>query len=539
MDDLLVRGGRLIDGTGAPARPADLLVRAGRVEAVLDPEAPGRGGADDHASDLDVRVLDARGKLVVPGFVDVHTHYDLCLGWSGLSAHCLRQGITSVVGGNCGLGDADPGRALARAAAARLDVHLGVLAPFGPVRSTVVPRAEGRPARPEERARVAAAVARALDAGALGVSWGPYHANALADPDELAAGLSALGPRGKPFVVHRRSESKDGLRATDEALALARAAGAALQVSHLKAAGRAYWAHLEPVLERLERARRDQDVTADAYPYDASLTYLSVVLPDALTAAGDVHARLAGEAGRAQARAAVQAWFRDRQGPEDLVLHEPADPRVAPGATLAEATRALGLADPVEAVLRLIAADPRGTGGWVTYRNMMSPAQVEQLLDLPWVALASDAVPDDDDDLAGVVEPGAAPPGAGPTLALPGAGAERALAGARGVGRSTHPRAFSTFARALVRARARGEAALVAAVRQATSLPAARFGLDRGRLVAGAPADLVVLGDLEDRATHAVPDRYPAGIEAVVVGGRLVLAAGEHRPQAAGALLAR
>lgn len=494
MHDLVVRGGTVFDGSGAPPRQADVAIAGGRVVAI-DRLPP--GGA--------AREVDAAGALVTPGFVDIHTHYDLCVDWPGLGEHCLRQGITSVVGGNCGLGDPDPGALLARARAARLPVHLGVLAPFGPLRGLVVPRHEGRPARPDEVPLVAAAVAQALDQGALGLSWGPYHANTLASPDELAAAVATAARRGKPLVVHRRSEGVHGLAATREAIALARAAGARLQISHLKAAGRVHWGQFEPVLEALDDARRDLDVAVDVYPYDASLTYLSAMLPNELTADGRLLEALATRDGRARARAAVATWFSERQGPEHVVVHEPTLPAVPRGSSLLAAARALGEDDPAEAALRLIAADPRGTGGWTTYKHTMAPEQVEHALDLPWAAIASDAVPEEDGS---------------------------------GLSTSTHPRCFSTFARALGRAARRGDDALARAVRQATSLPAARFGLERGRLAPGAPADLVVLRDLDDVATHEAPARYPPGVAAVVVEGALALVDGALTGARPGVILA-
>lgn len=174
------------------------------------------------------------------------------------------------------------------------------------------------------------------------------------------------------------------------------------------------------------------------------------------------------------------------------MLLEPALAGVPPGSTLTEAARLLGAVDPVDAALRLIAADPNGTGGWAIYRHMMAPEQVEHLLDLPFAAVASDAVPEED-----------------------------------GQRISAHPRAFATFARFLARARERGEAALADAVRRCTRYPAERLGLARGRLVPGEVADLVVLRGLSDPASFADPEQCPGGIEAVVVAGEIALADGE------------
>ncbi|MCA8921775.1 MAG: amidohydrolase family protein [Planctomycetes bacterium] len=495
MFDVIVRGGAVFDGTRGGPRSVDLGVRDGALVELGDLGAAEAG-----------EVLDARGAWVVPGFVDVHTHYDLCLGWEGLSAHCLRQGITSVIGGNCGLGDPDVLEVLGRARGAALGINFGALLPLGPLRSTVVPRAENRPATARELALVVAAIERELDRGALGLSWGPYHANSLIGPAELRACLAPLAARGKPFVVHRRSEGEHGLAATEEAIGHARAAGVGLQISHLKTAGRLNWGDFEPVLECVDAARKDLDLGVDVYPYDASLTYLSAAIPDALKADGGLLARLADPAQREVARVGVTQWFSMRQGPGSIVVHAPSLAPDAGGATLEALSARLGVDDPAEALLQLVEHDAEGTGGWATYLEMMSPAQVQAVLDLGYAAVASDAVP----DASGV-----------------------------GMGDSTHPRAFSTYARALTQAAARGDAALAETIYRSTAYPAARFGLARGVLRPGAAADLVVLRNLRDEASYVTPDRYPSGVEHVLVGGRVALRAGEPTGVAAGSLLTR
>jgi N-acyl-D-amino-acid deacylase len=489
--EVILRGGRVFDGSGAPAREVDLGLGEGRILAIGDlsqVSAP--------------RVLDLQGARVLPGFVDVHTHYDLCLDWKELSDHCLRQGITSVVGGNCGLGDPDVGAVLGHAQEVGLGVHFGVLAPLGPLRSGVVPRAEGRPAGPSERERLAAEVEAALAAGALGVSWGPYHANALMDAAEIEAALKPAARLGRPWCVHRRREGIGGLEATQEALELARAAGVPLQISHLKAAGKLSWDSLEPVLECVDAARSEQDLSVDVYPYDASLTYLSAMIPDALKSDGGLAGVLSDPARRPEAGRGVEAWFERRMGPEAIVILEPSLPGVERGSTLAEAADALGT-DAVEAALRLIAAEDHTTGGWAIYREMMDPEQVEAVLDLPYAAVASDAVPEEAGDAI-----------------------------------SAHPRAFASFTRALARAERIGEARLADAVRQATRLPAERFGLTRrGRIEEGAAADLVVLSALEEGASYRDPCVYPRGVDYVFVAGQVALEQGEPTGVRAGTVL--
>jgi N-acyl-D-amino-acid deacylase len=497
MYDLVIRGGTLYDGRGSESQRVDVGIQGRTVTQIGDlGEAP------------TARVIEAEGAWVLPGFVDLHTHYDLCLDWPELSAHCLRQGITTVVGGNCGLGDPGISALLSHAEQVRLGVNFGVLAPLGPLRSRVVPRAEGRPARGAELAQLEAEVSAALDAGALGVSWGPYHANALMDEGELARAVAVAARRGKPYCVHRRSEGTKGLEATQEAVSLARATGVRLQISHLKAAGRLSWSQFEPVLDCVEAARRDHDVAVDLYPYDASLTYLSAVIPDRLKAAGQLLDVLGSPEGWRDALAGVHRWFEERQGPELIVLLAPALEGLERGVTVAEAASTLGSLDPAETILRLIQADPAGTGGWATYRHMMAPEQVEQILDLGFAAIASDAVPEEGGD-----------------------------------GMSQHPRVFATFARALSRVLAKGgseqgrDLALADVVRRCTRFPAERMNLARGAIGVGEVADVLVIRELNDLASFERPDQYPAGIEHVIVAGKVACAHGELTGEGLGEVL--
>jgi N-acyl-D-amino-acid deacylase len=494
--DLVVRGALVFDGSGGAPVREDIALSDGKIAA--------RGPL---AAAETARTLDASGLALSPGFVDVHTHYDLALGWPGLTDHVLRQGITTVIGGNCGIGEADVAAVLARAERERLGIHVGMLASLGPLRSLVVARGENRAATKDEAKQTAERVARELDAGALGLSWGPYHANALASREELVEACRALSPRRKPFVIHRRDEGARALEATDEALEIARDSACSLQISHVKIAGRANWGNFGALLSRLERARSEQDVATDVYPYDGSLTYLSAILPQALKADGRLLERLATEEGRLEARRAAERWFEERQPADKIVLVAPAHPGAPRGGTLADAARALGVADPASAALEIIRRDPAGTGGWATYREMMKVEHVQTALELEGCAIASDSVPEDDGRPA------------------------------------AHPRCYGTFARALSTAwERRGERGLADAVARATRIPAERFGLrDRGRLDPGSSGDLVLFDParLRDAASYAEPERYPEGIRHVVVRGELALESGEPTGVRRGEVLRR
>jgi N-acyl-D-amino-acid deacylase len=500
MFETVIRGCWLLDGLGSAPRLVDLGLAAGRVQAIERPGALGRSDCESS--------VDAYGLALMPGIMDIHTHYDLCWDWAELEPHCWRQGVTSVVAGNCGMGPADVASHLDSVAARGLGLRYGVLASHGPLRCSHVPRALARPAYGPERRLIADSVRQALDAGALGLSFGPYDANTLADEDELVEAARVLAERDRLFVSHRRCEGPDVIGATKEFLRITAKAGVRAHISHLKVAGRRHWPKFAEMMALIQVASAERDVGFDLYPYDGSLTYLAAMLPSSAKADGRLGERLADPSSRGELRGAIHQWFRDRQGPEDVisfgarkVLQLDRTP------TLSEAAAIMNEADPAEAALRLIEAWLPEHGGWTAYRGMMSSEHVEQLLADPRAIIASDAVP----------EEGLIP-------------------------KETHPRAYGTFARVLGDAAREGLSALAAAVPAMTSRPAQRYGFaELGRIKVGAMADLVLIepAKLRALASYESPALYPEGIAQVFIGGRSVWK-GQCRDQVAqGSILGR
>ncbi|MFE4517692.1 amidohydrolase family protein, partial [Kitasatospora sp. NPDC056783] len=306
--DLLLRGATLVDGTGAPARPADLAVADGRV-TVLPP-----GSAVAAAETLDVT-----GRVVTPGFIDVHTHSDALAAplrggthadgddLDGLRLAPLLQGVTTEISGNCGislfpglparlpdlaehlrvsfgLGPVRPAEDFdAFAAGQRPELrrnHITSLVGHGTLRAGVM-GFEDRPPTPEELAAMCELLDRALTQGAAGLSTGLiYPPGVYADTEEIVALAKVAARHGKPYVTHLRDEMSQVEKALEEALEIAVRSGAPLQVSHHKTAGRHAWGATLRTLPRLEQARADGvDVLCDVYPYTAGSTVLHAMLP--------------------------------------------------------------------------------------------------------------------------------------------------------------------------------------------------------------------------------------------------------------------
>ncbi|MEV7188007.1 D-aminoacylase [Kitasatospora sp. NPDC093102] len=526
--DLLLRGATLVDGTGAPARPADLAVAAGRV-AVLPP-----GTAVAAAETLDVA-----GRVVTPGFIDVHTHSDALAAPFGGGTHTdgdaldelrlapLLQGVTTEISGNCGISlfPALPERLPELAEHLRVSFGLGPVLPaedfdafaagqrpelrrnhitslvgHGTLRAGVM-GFEDRPPTPEELAAMCELLDRALTQGAAGLSTGLiYPPGVYADTEEIVALATVAARHGKPYVTHLRDEMSQVEKALEEALEIAVRSGAPLQVSHHKTAGRHAWGATLRTLPRLERARAEGvDVLCDVYPYTAGSTVLHAMLPP-WTSEGGVAAlleRLRSKEMRDRIRAdianGVEGWENTvGNGGWDLISVAAAPARrAAEGRRIADLAAERGT-DPVDYVCDLLL---EAQGEVTIISHSMREDDVRRVLASPLSMIGSDGVP----------KPG-----------------------------RPHPRWAGSFARVLGHyGREHGLLPLELAVHKMTGLPAARFGLTgRGVVRDGAVADLVVLDPAAvlDGATFEQPLLPPVGVETVVVAGRVAVRGG--RPTA-------
>lgn len=506
---LVIRGGVVIDGTGAPPRRADVVVAGDRVLHVGDIEG-----------DPDAEVLDADGLTVTPGFVNALSH-----AWGSIqvdpTAGCdLLQGVTTEVFGEAfSPGPSDGQLSLAMeswsdlAAGAQVDFprlsqgldHLeragvapNVASFLGGVNLRLLGASfDDRPLTAEELDRVRGVVDEEMAEGALGIGTALiYPPGRFAGTAELISLCEVVGRHGGTYVSHLRSEGDRLLECLDELLLIGRQAQVRTEVYHLKAAGRDNWPKMGKAIERLDAARAaGQPVSANMYPYTAGGTSLAASIPPRFHDGGphvlrarledpDQRREMAAEMG--QPSAGFENLFLGAGGEGIMFFADLADGTPARGRRLSDLGADLGLGD-AQALLEIVARDP-GTG--VAY-FLMSEDDVRLGLRQPWVSIGSDAI------------------------------AHRAVAPFTGA--ATHPRTYGTFARILGHySRDEQLFPLTEAVRRMTSLPADNVGLrDRGRVVPGGFADIAVF-DAErvvDVATYADPHRYALGMAHVLVNG--------------------
>src|SRR5215470_10588135 len=500
MDDLLIRGGHLIDGTGAPGRDCDVSIGAGRIVAL-----------ERRSTRAAHRVIDARGQVVTPGLIDIHTHSDFTLPLNPRAESKVRQGVTLEVVGNCGFSAAptlperiEMLREYLAPSAPGLDfcetTFADYVATFPSTSVNVIFQVghntlrlmtagmESRPVTADELATMERLLTEALAAGAWGLSAGLFTALCChADDAEIVALARVLRRHGAAYSSHVRDEANHGREAVREALAVAEATGVHVQIAHLKLSGVDNWGGAQSLLEEIAAARRrGLPVDCDAYPYDTATNPLRNLLPR-WVAEGGIPAMLERDGLNNFGR--IPSWDVVR------VAVTPNLPQEA-GRTLGEIARRRGV-DALDGVCDFLVADRGATRILIT---SMSDADVREIIGAPWVLIGSDA-----NALAT----------SGPT--------------SRG---KPHPRSYGTHARLLGHfVRDLGVLTLPAAIHKTTGASAAALGLkDRGVLREGAWADVVVFDSarISDRATYDEPHRYAVGVSTVVVNGEVVVDGGDH-----------
>lgn len=519
--DLLVRNGVVHDGSGAPPQRADVAVSGDRIAALLPP-----GSAASATTELD-----ARGRAVAPGFINVLSWATESLIADGRGMSDTRQGVTlEIFGEGWTMGPANErmkAEALEAQRAIRYPIewttfgeyleHLeerGItpnVASFVGATTVRIHELGSDDVQPDadQLARMQELVREAMREGALGVGASLiYPPAAFAGEAELVALAQAAAEHGGGYIAHMRSEADRFLEALDETIAIARATGERAEVYHLKAAGEPNWPKMAQAIDRIEAARAEGlKVSANMYAYTAGATGLTAGLPPWVQAGG--YDAMVGRLADPGIRARVLAEMRDpgvewenlrllAGDPDNLILLEFKNPGLQPliGKTLGEVARERGTT-PEDTVLDLIIEDGSRVGAAYF---LMSEENVEQGLRQPWVSLGSDA---DSSAPEGVF-----------------------------LEASNHPRAYGNVARFLGHyVRDRGLMPLEEGIHRLTGLPAANWKLhDRGCLRPGCFADLVVFdpATIADHATYAEPMRYATGVSDVFVNGVQVLRDGEH-----------
>ncbi len=527
MYTCLIRGARVLDGFGQPEVRADVALAGDRIVEV---------GA--RITGPSAHTLNADGLVLAPGFIDIHSHTDLSIFDRPLAESKVLQGVTLEVTGNCGIGAFPveaPNRNLITdylrmhegclpadglawtdfaSYADRLDrlglgLNLAPLVAHGAVRIATI-GADDRTPDARELRRMEELLDDALRQGAWGMSTGLiYPPGSFATTEEVIALACVLARHGALYASHIRGEGDTVLESLEEAVRIGRESGARVQVSHLKALGQRNWGRGREVLARLEAARRaGVDVGADQYPYTATSTSLSALVPAWAHAGGvaELLKRLADLALAGRLQSEIGHLLQARGGPARVTVCRAASERNAhlSGKTLEEIATAWQT-QPDAAVIRLL-TEEHGTVGAVYFS--LADEDVDAIMAAEWVAVGSDG---------------------------------RGMSATRDGDAATHPRSYGTFPRVLGRyVRERGVLSLSAAVRKMTSLSAGRLGLtDRGGVRPGYAADLVLFDptSVRERADFQHPHQYPVGVEHVFVNGRAVVRDGGLTGEAPGRVL--
>ncbi len=519
--DLILRGGQVLDGSGNPAFRADVGIRDGRIVRL----------GDLAAAEAD-RVIEVTGKMVVPGFIDLHSHADDPLRASnGLRStdparraapNLVAQGVTTLVVNQ----DGRSAWPIAEQRAALESLGIGpntiLLVGHGTVRAAAMGSDTRRTATADERAAMAELVDQGMREGAWGLSAGlEYPPGRWSDLEEVVRLVSRIRPWGGVYVSHQRSEGSDPmwwwpsrdesppnlLEAVRETIEIGRRTGATVVASHIKAKGANYWGSSAAAIRLIQRARDEGvQIYADQYPYDTTGSDGNTVLiprwvfpaRQPSTGEADFAAALRTALDEQDTRRKLELDIRHeiwRRGGADRIVVFDCPGHDLTGRSLTQVAADWDLSE-VQAALELqFRCDPARRGGARLRGFSLDERDIERYARLPWTATASDA--------------GIALPEDGPV----------------------HARFYGTFPRKIRRyALERGVIGVEDAVRSMTSLPAQILGMrDRGLVREGLVADLVVFdpATIRDEATFFEPHRLPTGIEQVLVQGEFVVKDGQ------------
>ncbi len=517
--DVIIENGHVIDGTGSPWYGADVGIRGGRVAAI------GRLGTRSAK-----RRIDALGKVVAPGFIDMLGQSELTILVDPRLPSKIYQGITTEITGEGN--SVAPLRGQARIEAAQALEHYGITADWQTfadyfarlerqgiginfasyvgatsVREVVI-GLENRPPTPAELLRMRALVKEAMQQGAVGVSTALEYAPApYAGTEELIALAAEAAPYGGIYATHMRSEGDGMAAALEETFRIGREAHIPVEIWHLKVAGKKNWGHMPDVVKRIEAARASGlDVGADTYAYTAWFNDMSAFVPPWAHEGGTAKMleRLKDPATRARIVQDIETpsatWdneWEEVAGPESILVGVVKNPALLPlqGLTIAAIAKSRGK-EPLETLLDILIEDDGFTGCAVFG---MQEDDVALALAQPWTSIVNDSS-------------GASPEGR--------LGQEH-----------PHPRAYGTFPRILRKyVREEHRLSLEEAIRKFSALPAQRMRLaDRGVLKRGMWADIVVFDPetIADRSTFSAPNQLAVGMQWVLVNGVPVIAEGK------------
>lgn len=496
---LVIKNGIIVDGTGNPWFRGDIgisgdkIVKIGRIS-----EKKG------------TTVIDASGKIVTPGFIDIHSHGERQILADRTAHNLITQGATTIIGGNCGGSPLDLAKFFAQFESQGAALNVGVLVGHNTIRRKVMGNS-GRKPREKELEEMKKLVEEAMKAGALGLSTGlKYRPGIYAKTEEVVALARVASKYGGFYATHLRDEGLELFKAMDEAIRIGEEAKIPVQMSHHKAAGVDMWGQSKKSLQKIEDARaRGLDVTTDQHPYPATFTTCTIIFP-AWALEGrpsDIKKRLNNPETRQKVvEGIVRNIIHDRGGNDIqniMIAVFPQDTSLE-GKNLKEILVLRG-EEPTKtnAAELLIDLYEKGRASCVFF--CLSMEDVVRIMQHPLTMHGSDA-------------------------------------GNAGWNKGkVHPRHYGHFPRIIaLHVRDRGDLSLEEAVRKMTSMPAARIGCrDRGILSEGKYADIVIfdLNKIQDKATFVDPHQYPEGIDYVLVNGETVVDHGKITGKLPGRIL--
>jgi N-acyl-D-amino-acid deacylase len=450
---------QVADGTGAPLRKANVRITDDRIAAIGDFKPV----ASDH-------VIDAKGLVLAPGFIDVHNHSEDGLETDPAATTQVAQGITTLLLGADGGSPWPIGTWLEQRRHKPVSLNVAVMVGHATVREQVLQKDFRRVARPTEIAAMAKLVEQGMNEGAIGLSSGlEYDVASYSNTDEVVAVAAAAAKHGGFYMTHVRDEADRAIPALEEAIAIGRRAHIPVEHSHIKLGTVSVWGKAPEYVRMIEDARRSGvDYLADCYPYDAWYSTIKVLVPDK----------------EYESPESVREALADVGGAGNVTIANFAPNKRYEQQTIEQLAKSEQI-DPVAMFIKIIREGNAANDDAMVIAKSMTEADIELFYKQPWVMVASDG----------------------------------------GIG-GAHPRGAGTFPRVLGQfVREKHWLTLPAAIRKMTSLPAQRLGLrDRGTLREGTFADLVLFDPqtVIDRATFAKPQELPVGIQAVFVNGEMV-----------------
>ena len=503
--DLLITNGRIIDGTGNGWYHGSIAIHQGRIQAIYRNSPTNAWQQTIHPK----QIIDAKQLIVAPGFIDVHTHLEGDEVKDPEAKNFIYDGVTTCITGNCGSSNVQVATYLRWIDSLQTSINIGTLIGHNDVRKTVLGRAN-RDATPQELQRMESLVEKAMQEGAVGLSTGLiYIPGTYSKTPEIVALAKQAAKAGGVYATHMRDEGDSVTQAIEEALTIGREARLPVEISHFKLSGQQNWGRSKQTLAMVEQARKQGlEVAIDQYPYTASSTSISTLIPDEILADGQdsIRARLQRPAIRNYVTASIKKRLKKR-GLKHLsyaVIASFAKDSTYNGKSIEEINVMKGnkrkIKNEAEVVMDIVSR-----GGASAVFHGMGEEDVRRIMQYPFNMIASDA-----------------------SIRVLNAGVP-------------HPRGYGTNARVLAKyVREEKVIPLEEAIRRMTSLPAQQFRIEaRGLLLPGYFADLVIFDEnkVQDLSTFDKPHAYTVGFEYVLVNGKLTVDKGTHTGVRAGKAL--